>query len=130
MKDKSDKYIEILLLILTLVLVVLCFAFLKEYMDLRKLEIPSPKETFINIIEHHGPFTAADAGMIQGWMTFDYINRIFDLPANYLKTSLHISDIHYPRDVIFRYAAHSGKSSGTFLKDVQNAVSTYLTGQK
>src|SRR4051812_12432281 len=40
--------------------------------------------------------TAQDVQLIQPWMTFDYIDVVFNVPPDYLKTKLSITDPHYP----------------------------------
>lgn len=128
--NRTNTYIKIVLTLLAIILIVLLAAFLKEYGDLKKLEIVSPRDAFMNTVDHHSPFTARDTALIQGWMTFDYVNKIFGLPAGYLKTNLGISDVHYPRDVIFKYAEENGLSVSAMVAKVQNAVSQFLTNKK
>jgi len=38
----------------------------------------------------------ADTDYIDVWMTFQYVNFIFDIPENYLKDQLRITDNAYP----------------------------------
>lgn len=128
--NRTDTHIKIVLTLLAVILIVLLAAFLKEYADLKKLEIISPRDAFMNIVDHHGPFTAKDAALIQGWMTFDYVNKIFGLPAGYLKVNLGISDAHYPREVIFKYAEENGLSISATVAKVQDSVSQFLTNKK
>ena len=40
----------------------------------------------------HRVLTINDVNRIQNWMTFDYINKVFKLPSDYLKNNLNISD--------------------------------------
>ncbi len=128
--NRTDTPIKIVLALLAVILVVLLAAFLKEYGDLKRLEIVSPRDAFMNIVEHHGPFTAGDVALIQGWMTFDYVNKIFGLPVGYLKANLGISDVHYPREVIFKYAEENGLSVSAMVGRIQNSVSQFLINKK
>src|ERR1035437_6268606 len=45
---------------------------------------------------------------LASWMTFDYINVVFGIPPDYLKTNLNITDPGYPNIRIDRYAKHNG----------------------
>ena len=51
-------------------------------------------------VQKHGALNASEVGVIRPWMTFDYINRIFGLPKDYLKDQLQISDPHYPNSTL------------------------------
>ena len=65
---------------------------------------------------------------IQDWMTFSYVNHIFNLPVAYLSTSLSIQDTHYPDVIIGQYAKSKNLNNADFVKQVQSAVSQYLQG--
>ncbi len=64
---------------------------------------------------------------IQGWMTFSYVNHIFNLPQNYLKDSLSITDSHYPNIGISRYAKNQTLDINSFLIRIQESVTQYIT---
>lgn len=63
---------------------------------------------------------------IQSWMTFDYINAIFGLPGDYLKTALAISDNRYPRMRIGRAAREARIDHEEYLELLRNAVASHL----
>ena len=69
--------------------------------------------------------TAANASSTQSWMTFDYINRVFNLPAAYMKTTLDITDSRYPRLTISGFAKDSGLSDSAALSKVQDVIRAY-----
>ncbi len=60
-------------------------------------------------------------------MTFEYLNRAFGLPLDYLQTTLTITDSHYPYLSIARYAHEKNVNEGAFLGQVQAAVRGYTT---
>ena len=64
---------------------------------------------------------------IQPWMTFDYINRVFHLPPEYLKGHLNITDRHYPRLQIRHYTGANRLDTQQFVTDVRTAVEQYQT---
>jgi hypothetical protein len=73
------------------------------------------------------PATANDAILIQGWMTFDYVNHLFALPANYLQTSIIIMDRRYPQLSIAEYAEDTHTRQTIVLEQVQTAVRNYFS---
>ncbi len=129
MKRKADEYIKFTLVLLVIILAALLVAFIKEYSDLRKAEVLGPREAFLGAVSRHGPFTVNDLGIIQGWMTFDYVNKLFGLPSNYLKSNLNISDPHYPRLLIYRYAEKNKMGLQSFLNEVRNSIRSYLANK-
>ena len=75
------------------------------------------------------PLTADDAKSISSWMTFDFINRVFKLPAAYLQSSLNITDAKYPNMPLWGYARAHGLDEATFVSEVQADVGAYLNTQ-
>jgi len=69
----------------------------------------------------------SDIGNIRPWMTFDYVNRLFNLPPEYLKTRLSLSDSRYPRLSLSSCARKNNLDGNAFITSVQNAVRDYLT---
>jgi hypothetical protein len=113
---------------LGIVLVVLFFFLNRQYQTLRREQIVSARRSWImNAIKNHPHLTASDAGIIRSWMTFDYLNSSFNLPATYLKTQLSISDPTYPKLTIGKFAKDTNQSASSTLGAVQNAVRQYLS---
>lgn len=112
------KYLELLLLLLLLVLLMLSVGLVREYGSVRRLEI----------MRAHPVMN--DVDMIQSWMTFDYVNKLFNLPPAYLASVLKISNAHYPRLLIFRYAEANHFNTQNFLAEVKSSVADYLAGNK
>lgn len=69
-----------------------------------------------------GLVTAND---IQPWMTFDYVNFAFALPANYLRDTLNIKDLNYPRLQIGHYAKNNNLDQQKFLDELKKTVLDY-----
>jgi hypothetical protein len=59
---------------------------------------------------------------IQPWMTFDYLNHVFNLPPEYLRQSLNISDPAYPRLQIGHYTREKKIDTTVFLNAVRQAI--------
>jgi len=64
---------------------------------------------------------------IADWMTFDYLNKVFKMPPDYLKGALKITDARYPRVTIRSFAAKSNMSDPLVLTQVKILVETYLS---
>jgi hypothetical protein len=74
----------------------------------------------------HGPPTQADIQSIQSWMTFTYINRIFNLPTDYLKTELNISNSQYPNITIAKAIASQSMATNDFLVNMRSIIQAFL----
>jgi hypothetical protein len=95
---------------------------------LRRQQSISTREFWLSaLFKQHGPVTANDVTAIRSWMTFDYVNKLFSLPADYLKTQMQISDPHYPQVSLASYAKHNSLDATTFTTDVETAVRNFLT---
>ena len=64
---------------------------------------------------------------IMNWMTFDYINRSFNLPPEYLKGKLNITDKKYPNITIDSWIKKTHQDSNKFLENIKSAINDYLT---
>ena len=62
---------------------------------------------------------------IESWMTFDYLDKIFSMPPEYLKSKLSISDSQYPRMTIHSYAKKEDIAENEFLASVRKAVRSF-----
>ncbi|MDB5238122.1 MAG: hypothetical protein JWM46_392 [Candidatus Kaiserbacteria bacterium] len=71
------------------------------------------------------PETAPTATGIRAWMTFDFINDIFDLPPDYLKNTLSIRAAAYPKLTVAQAAKLEGIPQDEFLLKVQAATASY-----
>ena len=111
-------YIKISLIVLGLLLVVLFIFLVRDYLVLRRANLINRRELSLSaFVQKHGPLSASETGVIRPWMTFDYINRIFNLPKDYLKDQLQISDAHYPNTTL-------GSSETVY--EVQGAIINYF----
>lgn len=68
---------------------------------------------------------APSISSIQLWMTFDYINVVFNLPQNYLKDILGLSDSQYPNIRLDTYASRTNIDSQVLLKTVKQYIVVY-----
>ncbi len=85
---------------------------------------PVTRESWADLLRRHGPLSASDAGMVEPWMTFDYINHIFALPPSCLRDALSVTESGYPRISLMRFAKSRGISSAVAAEEVRDAVRT------
>lgn len=129
-QNNERRFIDWLIAIFCIALAILLFFFVRQYQTLRRESIISARESFIaNAIKNHPRLTAGDTGIIRSWMTFDYVNKLFGLPPEYLKGYFAISNSGYPKLTIGKFASGARLNASSTLAGVQNAVSQYLANQ-
>jgi hypothetical protein len=116
--NRAERYIRYTLIILGAFLVVFLVFLIAQYQVLRREQIAA---------RHHGPLPVADANFIRPWMTFDYVNKLFMLPPDYLQMQLHITDRRYPRITLSSYASSNHLVQSVFVAEVEYAVGKYST---
>ncbi len=125
-----ELYLKIIIAIAAVILVVLCILLVREYRHLRRLDYIAAHGSLFSALHAHGPAGASDVSSVATWMTFDYINRLFALPPQYLQTTLSISDSRYPRLTIIEYAGGQHIERPVFLTQVQEAIRAYFAQKK
>lgn len=129
---KKDEQSRVVLLasltILGAFFLLVCVLFVRDYMVLRHsgvLRFHHPRLTPFQQVGSTSP-VVTNVGMIENWMTFDYINMSFELPPQLLRDGLHISDPSYPRLSIRRAAKESGVSRDVYLAQIRTIIQNYL----
>jgi len=74
----------------------------------------------------HPRRTLTNPAQIQSWMTFSYINTVFNLPAGYLVSTLKMQDARYPDLTIRQYARTHDLNEHDVTDTVEGSVSQYL----
>lgn len=67
-----------------------------------------------------------DVEYIDTWMTFKYINFIFNIPESYLKDTLQIDDVRYPNLPVGRYTKAKKLESVLYISKIKDAVKNYI----
>jgi hypothetical protein len=125
--ENMERWIRLSILLFAITLIVLFIFFLKQYIILKKAHIVNIRETEISsLIKSHNKFSAQDINFIRSWMTFDYINKLFNIPENYLQTTLNITSNHYPKLVVSDYIEDNKLDKNIFLQSLVNAVKEYV----
>jgi len=115
MQDTAGRYIRYTLIVLGVVLLLLVVFLVANYLSLWRARINDAREMRLSaLLAHHGPLPLTDASIIRSWMTFDYVNKLFGLPPEYLQQQLQITNTRYPRLTI-----------GSDLGEVETAVQNY-----
>jgi len=85
---------------------------------------PSYSRNFSRI--GHRPLTIFDVDRLGSWMTFNYLNKGFKIPPDYLKSQLGITDKAYPNITISKIAKEKNISGSVYLQTVKDTVRNYL----
>ena len=86
--------------------------------------------SFRESIKQRHSMVISDVQYIRSWMTFEYINRVFNLPNDYLKNSLNITNPKYPHLTLTKSADENRVSSDYYLNSVRNVISQYIDNLK
>ncbi|HUC31199.1 MAG TPA: hypothetical protein VMR99_00715 [Candidatus Paceibacterota bacterium] len=124
----TRRYLRYAIIILAILLIILGILLVREYLTLRREQIINARELQLSaILKSHGPLTADDVAVIQPWMTFSYINTLFKISPDYLKTNLSISDLSYPQLSLSEYANYENVDVITVMNQVEDSLYNYLT---
>ena len=110
------------IVILVLALAGLCLSFWREYQRLSHVQTTNDQRLKFSSLIHARPATVSDIAYISPWMTFDYINLVFKLPPDFLKTQLSITDPLYPRLSI----NHASRDMKTVPAELTNSVKSEI----
>ena len=125
--DGERHFIDWTIAALGIILAVLLFLLVRQYQTLRREAIISARESWLmSALKKHPYLTANYASAIRSWMTFDYLNKLFNLPPQYLKTQLAIPDPAYPTLTISKFAKDIHETPSSTLQATQDAVRQYL----
>jgi hypothetical protein len=125
--DKRNKYISIALVVLIIILFLLISSITQDIRRLHRNGVLMRPISFYNFsLMGRKSATLADIGLISGWMTFNYLNKSFNLPGDYLKTKLAITSPTYPNITILKTAKEKGVPINFYLATVKDAVSAFL----
>lgn len=125
--NRVERFIQYAIMILIAALVFLLFFLVRDYRALRYAKIINARELWLaTVIKDHGPLTASNVDVVSPWMTFDYVNKLFGLPPDYLKMTLDITNSRYPTLSFSSYAKSQHMASTTLVTQVENAIRAYF----
>ena len=119
-----ERRIRLTLLVLALLLAVLLVVLFFQYRALERQQLIGLHQLRAALfLEHHAPLPPTDASSIRPWMTFDYINKLFALPPEYLRIELHIATSSgYPRLTVSNYAKMNQMDANAFLLQLESVI--------
>ena len=124
---KNKFYLKIAIFLILVVVIFLAVFTIRDYKYNQRLNFITARESLFSSLHGPKPITVDDVGSIQTWMTFDYINHLFNLPPDYLKNSLSITNSRYPRLTIAKYAVSENTNSNISLLKVQNVIKSFFS---
>ena len=132
MKNQKNWFHRHIVLILLIVIAVLGMFLIQNYYGrhLRRPHFINSYMTWINQKRSRAPLKATDVGLIRPWMTFDYIDKLFNIPAGYLKSQMNITDAHYPKLTLAGYARNQHTPISTIISDTASSTKYYLSTSK
>lgn len=71
--------------------------------------------------------SARDIDYVDSWMTFQYINSVFGLPEDYLRTQLNITDSSYPKTTVGKYAKKQKIDRQSFVESIKRVLRQRIT---
>lgn len=130
-KENNRPYLWLIPVVLAMVGVIVLLSIFIRRSESQK-SLPPYLYKLENIFSRrlNQPIASKDISLVRYWMTFDYINRVFDLPPEYLATALNVSDPRYPYVTLTHYARGEKISPNRLLNEVQAAVFNYLSLKK
>ena len=132
-KAPKEKYLFVkiyLVITVTIFLLLIIGSIIYVNLELSVMRNNRIRPLDLNLIAQQRQLTDKDISAIRYWMTFDYLNKVFALPTDYLKTSLAITNPHYPRLSIIDLARSQHQDVNNVLSQVQTAIYYYLTQPK
>jgi hypothetical protein len=125
---RLERYIRYALVILGAVFLALVIFFVAQYESLRRTQLIDARRFAVSqLLAHHAPLPVDEAAtVVRSWMTFQYLNKIFGLPPDYLQTHLQISSASYPRLTISSYAKSANLDEATFIGQVDTAIENFV----
>lgn len=111
------------LFVFIFILLVLIFLLSKGF-QLRNSILPNWKA--FDIHNKNNKFNETHSPRISQWMTFDYINKVFNLPNEYLKIELNINDTSYPFITVKHYSIKENLDINVVVKKIQEIIISYL----
>lgn len=129
MKRKHKFRFYMLLIVVISALVVsamLLFAHFRRLRAHRAFRPPPALREFIRTPQSVPRLGIDDVSAIRPWMTFEFLNRAFGLPDDYLRRMLSVMSDRYPKIPIGKEAKESGVQIDVYISNLQDAVKNAL----
>ena len=122
----KDKILAVLIVVFVIIAVFLSVSLVMDISRLhREGNFGRPNITH-NFLQNTGVAPVPKVHLIAAWMTFNYVNKSFNLPKDYLKTELGIKSKAYPNLTIAKAAAENKVSTINYLTTLRETVLLYF----
>ena len=90
--------------------------------------LKNKRPAFKNYVNNHRhrPVLIKDPSYASAWMTFDYINKVFDLPPYYLQEEMNIQDSKYPFITVKQYSQKTKIPNDVLITETRDAFQRFL----
>jgi hypothetical protein len=120
------RLVILVIILLVLVAISLGAVLVYKYSQIEPLRVIN-QERISRLARDHIQLGPNDVQMIASWMTFDYVNHVFGLPNDYLRSTFSINDTRYPHLALSRYAPEVLLAPDAFTSQIQTAVKNYFS---
>lgn len=126
---KQKLYIILAIILLVILFVFALHLIIRDYRYLRGDVLSSQPHSFRNWYGMHQRYTpsVSNVDSIRSWMTFNYLNRVFNLPPDYLKTKLNVSDSKYPNITVEKVIKEKKEAENSYLEKLKTNIRLYLS---
>jgi hypothetical protein len=125
LKNQKDKILIVLLVISLAWAALSSFLFFSDYGRLHRGGL-LPGRGAWHMPHPPRQATEADIERLQPWMTFAFVNKIFNLPPEFLKESLYITNEKYPNLTIDAAAKEQRIESAPYLLSLKTILSVRI----
>ena len=119
--------LKTLIAVTIVTLVILFILLIQQYQYIQRLNFIVSRSSFTHPWHTAKTLQISAATSTQAWMTFEYINHLFSLPPAYLQSNLSITDSHYPRITIAKYAESIKQPVADTLTKVVDTIQSFST---
>ncbi|MDP2103520.1 MAG: hypothetical protein Q8K26_01200 [Candidatus Gracilibacteria bacterium] len=127
---KKITPVEIFIVVLIMVLLITFSVFLVHNIEMAKKSgvFTQRKSVYEMLIDHKklNQTTVADIEYIDTWMTFQYINFVFNIPEDYLRDTFRIEDVRYPNMTLGRYVKDQKIDKIQFIVEMKKIARDFM----
>jgi len=127
---KISKFDSFLIVFTSILLIVFCIFLIGNIRTANRSGIFAHRSPISQILlrdKQASRISTKDVELIDVWMTFRYINFLFNIPESYLKDTLHIKDTRYPNISLSRFVKNEKLDRIVFIEKIKNIVRRYLS---
>lgn len=119
------KFLNILICLSILAIFILYFFIIKDFKKVKNIDSENKIHFNKKISKNKIPININNWN-IEPWMTFDYVNKIFNLPTEYLKDNLNIENSRYPKISIRSYIKNKNIDENLYMSEIKNTINNFI----